>query len=406
MRKRAGARWGLAAGLLLATVAHGRYWYWPRERTGSASPRAVARLAETGWDAVLWVPYPHQNLGALERRIGDVRGWFALLAGESRGTAEQMPGFGPFAVPPARELVVATAEKGSRVRVELAAYPAVRWLARAAGKLARNPWLAGGSVRWRGAADARVTWEGGVWVLTAGEPAAVARAATDGVSGRALARLRLGHEVRLLPAGLYRLARGEQGLELLLGEPPPLASVEIDAPPDAPAAWVLESEGRSGAVAQAAWREAGALDDFPALVVLGRGSGAPRLRVPGEEVLRLAGRSPATLHEAGFELRALSNREVVRGVELARRLDALLGREPELRAAAGVDLPAVGEVARRMGRRLQGLPLIALAGFDPGRIADLAAPWEGCGVSRIEVRRRPARVRWVLCPEPEPAAPR
>lgn len=406
LRKRVGARWGVAVGLLLATVAHGRYWYWPRERTGLASPRAVARLDESGWDAVLWIPFPHQNLGALERRVGDVRAWFALLAGESRGAAERVPGFGPFAVPPARELVVATAEKGTRVRIELEAYPTVHWLAWAAGKLARNPWLAGGAVRWQGAADARVTWEGGVWVLTAGEATAESRTTERGVTGRVLAQLRLGHDVRLLPAGLYRLVRGGAGIELLLGEPPPVATATIDGRPAAPAAWILETEGKRGAVVRAVWREEGALDDFPALVVLGRGAGAGRLRVPGEEVLRLAGRSPATLHEAGFELRSLSNSDAERGVEIARRFAALLGHEGDLRAAASVDPRAMGDIARRLGRRLQGLPVIALAGFDPGRIADLLSPWEGCGISRLEVWRRPARVRWLLCPEPEPLPPR
>ncbi len=403
MKKRVGARWGVAAGLALATVAHLLYWYWPREHAGLPGPHAAEELDERGWDAVLWVPFPHQNLGVLERRVGDVRAWFALLAGDDRGAGDRVPGFGPFVVPPARELVVATAEQGTRIRIELAVYPGIRWLARAAGAVARNPWLAGGTVRWRGGAEARVDWQGGRWRLSAGEPPAGAREAEAVPVGRSLGQLRLGHALRQLPEGRYRLERGSVGLELLLGDPPSAVTAAIDAPPDEPAGWMLETEGKRGVLARAAWTEEGALDDFPTLVVLGRGAGARRLRVPGEELLRLAGRSPESRREGGFEIRGLSRAEVERGVPIARRLDDLLTREPDLRAAMAIDPRAMADISRRLGARLGGLPLLALAGIDPARMNDLLAPWEGCGTSRLEVWRRPVRVRWELCPEAAPA---
>ncbi|MBV8201438.1 MAG: hypothetical protein JOZ15_12515, partial [Acidobacteria bacterium] len=72
--------------LLALLAAHVVYWYVPRER--AAAPRLPVRsglpgappaageplqvLAAGAYDVCLWVPYPHQNLGALAAAIGDL----------------------------------------------------------------------------------------------------------------------------------------------------------------------------------------------------------------------------------------------------------------------------------------------------------------------------------------------
>ncbi|MCM2269979.1 MAG: hypothetical protein NDJ75_07745, partial [Thermoanaerobaculia bacterium] len=222
MRKRSAIALGVAAGALAACAAHVVYWYLPRERPARPSPAAEAALAESGWEAVVWIPFPHQNLGLLERRVGDLRRWLELVAPPGRIAADRLPSFGPWSLPPARELVVA--QRGEELAVELAVYPTVALVARASGRLAGNPWLAGGDVELGRGRAARVTWTEGRWrlasVLRERAPDAAADASGGGDregTGRrdALARLRLGRDVGRWPAGSYRVERGGDGLAVL-----------------------------------------------------------------------------------------------------------------------------------------------------------------------------------------------
>lgn len=238
---------GLAVLVLVLTVAYGRTQYGARERAAAPDPDGLpGRLLEDpSFDLVLWLPYPHQNLARVREALGGEEGtreWLGavLRLAEVRSGAEgklALPVFGPFPVPPARELALAIGEPGGE-RNLLAAriYPSLAWIGRSAGAVAGNPWLKGGEVRAFGG-PARVSWDGTVWRVAGGEvdvgegdPGAVATArAGSGREARApgkpaLARLRLGPAAGHpdLPAGGYRLFRPEGApgdLELALEGP-------------------------------------------------------------------------------------------------------------------------------------------------------------------------------------------
>ncbi|MBV8200868.1 MAG: hypothetical protein JOZ15_09625 [Acidobacteria bacterium] len=198
-------RLAAAAVVLVALLAaHVVYWYVPRERAVAPrlgpGPRAAAAqhgiggqpardaaggaggtsgeplrvLAAGAYDVCLWVPYPHQNLGALAGAIGDlqdVAGAVARLTSgqDAEGSAprtrepEEPPTFGPFEVPPASEMVACSDLAGGRLKVVARIYPALAVVAKLAGSIAGNPWLAGGV-----AGPTRIAWEGRLWTVTAG----------------------------------------------------------------------------------------------------------------------------------------------------------------------------------------------------------------------------------------------
>jgi hypothetical protein len=143
---------------------------------GAEVPPAAAveplRLLATGpYDVCVWVPYPHQNLGALAGAIGDLQDVVAAAARLSSGERppagkepEEPPTFGPFEVPPASELTACSDLAGGRLRVVARIYPLLAAVAKVAGRLADNPWLAGGE-----AGRARIVWDGRLWSVTEGE---------------------------------------------------------------------------------------------------------------------------------------------------------------------------------------------------------------------------------------------
>ena len=198
---------GLALAALLA--AHVVYWYVPRERAVALRLRPAASataseplqvLASGAYDVCLWVPYPHQNLGALSGAIGDLQdviGAAARLASGEAGEAspprpreaEEPPPFGPFEVPPANEMVACSDLAGGRRKVAARVYPALAAVAKLAGRVAGNPWLAGGV-----AGTTRIAWDGRLWTVTAGAeaprspampPEAAAAAAANAAAGAA-----------------------------------------------------------------------------------------------------------------------------------------------------------------------------------------------------------------------------
>jgi hypothetical protein len=186
----------LAAAAVALLAAHFAWWYLPRERAvtprlrppasrraaGPAGPdgEPLQLLAAGAYDVCLWVPYPHQNLGVLAGAVGDLQDVLGaaqrLGAGEASprrsGEPQEAPGFGPFEVPPASELVACSDLAGGRLRVVARIYPALSVVAKLAGRLAGNPWLAGGA-----AGRMRIAWSGRLWSVTGGDerpPAAVA----------------------------------------------------------------------------------------------------------------------------------------------------------------------------------------------------------------------------------------
>jgi len=179
-------------------AAHVAYWYWPRERAvaprlgregggaapaetggpaGGAAGEPLQVLAAGAYDVCVWIPYPHQNLGALAEAIGDLQdviGAAARLSSGEGGEAsaprprepEEAPTFGPFEVPPASELVACSDLAGGRLRVVARIYPALAVVAKLAGRVAGNPWLAGGA-----AGSTRIAWDGRLWSVVAGPEA-------------------------------------------------------------------------------------------------------------------------------------------------------------------------------------------------------------------------------------------
>jgi hypothetical protein len=186
----------VAGAVVLAALlgAHVVYWYLPRERAvaprlgagggaapapaGGAAGEPLQVLAAGAYDVCVWVPYPHQNLGALAAAIGDLQdvvGAAVRLSSGEGGEAsaprprepEEAPTFGPFEVPPASELVACSDLAGRRLRVVARIYPALAVVAKLAGRVAGNPWLAGGVA----GGSTRISWQGRLWTVTAGPEA-------------------------------------------------------------------------------------------------------------------------------------------------------------------------------------------------------------------------------------------
>jgi len=276
-----------AAVAVLALAAHLAWSYLPRVRPGRPAPGGLAARLLTSADfgrpdaagpsVVLWVAYPHQNLAALERALGEEdseRDRFLAAAARLGGLPElELPRFGPFAAPPSRELVAVSDPEGRRVLVAARVYPTVAVLARLAGAVAGNPWLSGGEVDAFGG-TAEVAWDGLLWTVgTVGEDGAAvwlgqsggaagdyggeaARSGRDGgggdargrpggrpepgeagaagtagppePAGPALAILALAEPVSFLPAGRHRLGRLADGLALATEGADDLPTVDTD----------------------------------------------------------------------------------------------------------------------------------------------------------------------------------
>ncbi|MBP1641809.1 MAG: hypothetical protein H6Q03_478 [Acidobacteria bacterium] len=398
-------RRALAALALAGAAGHLAFWYLPRERAAEPSAAARVLLAGSAGEFAVWIPFPHLNLARLERRTGELGRWAASVAGREAGAAPPLPRFGPFPVPPADELVVVARADGA-LRAELAAFPIVVALARAAGTLARNPWLAGGEVTLARGRRGRVDWHGRRWTLDAGLPEAGAARPAGVVplpTGDTLGLVRLIRPVEPLPEGLYRVLRapGSGRLEILCGAPPAgspdLLHLDADA---APAGWWAERAPDGAARALVVWDFDGDVPGLPAVSSLDRGGARP-FRLPAEPLARLVGRPLEQVEASGFRIRALEREAVARSVPLAGDLAAALG------AGAGVSSPALLAAARPgpLHRRVRGLArtLGALPVVGPEsaraveRVVSVLAPLTGCAFATLEIGAGGAYVRWVPC---------
>lgn len=229
-------RWALAAAavaalLAAAAVAHVLWWSWPRAHATLPDPGDLpgALLVTDRLPVALWIAYPHQNLATLAGAVGREDGadaWLAALARRTDLPATELPGFGPFPAPPARELAAASDLAGEKVVIAARVEPLFAVLSRIAGLVAGNPWLAGGEVEAFGG-RAEVRWMGTLWIAsnlplaevillegdtrTAPGPAILERPA--------LAALRLDQPLSLLPAGLHALRDDEERLTLSTDAP-------------------------------------------------------------------------------------------------------------------------------------------------------------------------------------------
>lgn len=395
MRKRVAMRWGIAVGAVAAALGHIAYWYLPRERGArSPSPDALELLADPGATAAVWIPYPHQNLGRLERFVGDAAAWGALLSGRNGEAAARLPQFGPFVAPPSSELAAALPPDRGDPRVALHAYRSVALLAKAAGSLAGNPWLAGGAVGDR--PDQVVAWRGDLWRYGRPERRGGRPVELGSEDSALLAVVRADRAHGPLPGGTYRLVRDELGPELRLGR---LIDAALGLPDgdDRPVALLIERPARRQLTMVLIWEEEGVVPPFPAAASIVR-RGSPRPRLPGEELLRLAGRKPKRESVDGLEISALSGRELERARRLLPALQALSSNPASARAVAIVDPPGALRVARRLEEGFSAFPLAALLGSDPRRWIELLGPWESCGPMLLVVSKRQDAARAWLCP--------
>ena len=401
------------------TAIYYQSFFAPHERARTPSPELAALLvADAPFQQVFWLASPHQNLGALDERVGDLERYLAELSRLTGIARPRLPAFGPFSLPPARELALAWNGAGEGFLAVARIEPAIGWAARLAGFLAGNPWLAGGQVD-AGGRSYEVRWQGPLWIVASGLPARLAlptpalpSAAGEGAVAaarqpRAIAQLLLRAEVGPLPAGHYVLARGSDGLELRSGVLPEGAQPASEWSFPGVALWVSSTErGPVGGPGLLLLWEA-AEGAIPRVAVLQRGGGRT-YRLPGESILQLLGAG-----EPAFRLGWS-----VRGTQKSARREALLLvpwferhlPRPRARQAwlgrAGRLMPAAS--ARTLDlvvRNLRRLPLVPPAEVE--RIAGMArllAPFSGCTAIAFEVWHEPQGVRVRLCsraPGPE-----
>ncbi|HEX4953570.1 MAG TPA: hypothetical protein VF017_09290 [Thermoanaerobaculia bacterium] len=361
----------LAVGLAL----HCWFWYAPRQRPARLDPVTVpGRLFSSSATAALWLPYPHQNVGALEKGVGDARSFVAAAAEVAGGKAPDLPAFGPFRVPPANELA-AIQDAAGRFTIAARVYPAMALLARAAGKVAGNPWLCGGEVE-MGGRPARVRWEGRTWIVepidATAPPAARAPAGTS-ATVPALALIHLGKAQGIVPAGLYRLTHEAGGLRLAgeaAARPPALAGL---AASKAVVGWLENVQG--GATAFVLVEGSGRLG-LPGMASWGWGV-AERRSLPGEKLLSMLASDLPRLDEEGWQGVASDTGTAEVARPLAGALEQLRGQAG--RGALWVQPGPAARLADGVASALEAIPLVRRAEVRKWRAAaTLLAPLAAC----------------------------
>ncbi|MCL4839492.1 MAG: hypothetical protein KJ058_16165 [Thermoanaerobaculia bacterium] len=387
MRRRA-AVLGLLLGAALLAGGHWRAHYAPRERAAGlrAASGAAALLADPAYPVRLWIAHPHQNLGALEEGIGDLDGWLAAVGRLAGLEWPPLARFGPFVVPPAGELALGLDPAARRGVAVARLHPAAALLARAAGAVAGNPWLAGGAVA-AGADSAEVAWRGREWVLRVGGAPLPGSAAPSGEEVPAIARLVLGAGMRErgLPLGAYRLER--TGGELWLRAVFPRSSRTPALPRlgrPGLALFLAEAEP-GGSRAFGLWRGEGATPDAAVLAA----GGAETWSLPGEGLLRLAGRNLREGEADGWRARGYSRRAVAASLAAAAEMAPVLAAlGPEGGRAVWADPSALASLASDLADLLAALPLARRA--EAGRWRDLATALAPLAPCREAAARLPA----------------
>jgi hypothetical protein len=362
-------RFGCAlASLALVLGGAGHWAYWYRPRAHALAPAASRLLpAAPALPVRLWLPYPHQNLGALGRAVGQPREVLAAAARLARLPEPAIPRLGAFGVPAASELLLATSSDGRQVVATLRLYPAAALATRLAGLLAGNPWLAGGEVRLDGR-PAQVRWEGRTWRLAAGLPAAGSGRASQATPGRgrdddsapALALVELAVASPPLPAGRYVLRSEESDLVVRLGAAlarPPAGG----PPPRLILVWVERQPGRAEALLLMAAEREGLLAGFPGAAAWARPDGAMKV-LPGGSILRqLTDVRPVPF--AGGELAATERWAAAQARELERAwLPVASGAsKPPLDLGGWLAIDPAAEQAERFHRLLEQVPILGAA---------------------------------------------
>jgi hypothetical protein len=376
---------GLWLLLLLTVAGYILISYWPRERVGSPEPGGLpARLLASGeYGACLWLPFPHQNLGALAGSVEDAPAFLEAAARVGDLPAPVMPSFGPFTVPPSREILACSDLDGERFFLVARVYPGLAAVARLAGRLASNPWLEGGRVReTRGRrAEVRervlhVAWREGLWTVWSGPAPDLDRGVESAPAGfpPSLGVLHLERDVSDFPAGDYILQRNGGDLEVTLAGGGPAAEPPAAGGEDAPVllavagpAWPAESPKPLPPAAMALFEVEGGLKLGP----LGTMPGVAVFNVPGSRRWGLPARGLAGIlaknlprgNAAGWSLVALDAASLARAEALAPEISALVPPDGESaggRMVLGLWLrprPAL-QLVTRLRQGFEKVPLI------------------------------------------------
>jgi hypothetical protein len=330
--------------VLLLIAGYILYSYWPRERAGAPEVGGLpARLLASGeYGACLWVPFPHQNLGALAGSIGDGPAYVAAAARVAELPVPDLPSFGPFAVPPSREIVACSDLDGERFFLVARVYPGLAAIARLSGRLADNPWLKGGEVREtrgrRSEVEERVlhvAWREGFWTVRSGEEPRLERTTPAAPFPSSLGIFHLEQDVSDFPAGDYVLERKGQDLEVSLAGGPPVPDPPVAAGENAPVllaaagpTWPAESPRPVPPAAMALFDIQGGLNLGP----LGKLPGAAVFNPPGGRRWALPGRGVAGLiaknlprgNSVGWDIVALDAASLARAEALAPEIASLV----------------------------------------------------------------------------------
>ncbi len=365
---------GLAG--LAALVGHIGYWYWPRERAAIPDPAdAPARMLASGsWDACLWIPYPHQNLGALAEELDEAQSYFGALARLSGSAEPSMPAFGPFAVPPARELAACADRGKERLLVSARVYPALALIAKLAGRVAGNPWLSGGDVE-VSKRPATVRWHGTLWTVEVG-PSTPLPDVGWSPDAPVLGAFHLALPAESFPVGIYRLAHRDDTLDLTLEGSRFPRDVPFDPATlttDRPILLVVAGEeGKTPAAAFAFFEGKGSLG-LPSGVLFHPPQRA-RWNLPGGGLGGLLADRLPRGEAAGWEMLALDEKSLERGVALAPAVARLAPPEgeveigaPRIRMALWLDPEEALGVVARMRKGLEKFPLALPSDIQPWR---------------------------------------
>jgi hypothetical protein len=275
----------------------------------------------------------------------------------------KVPTFGPFRVPPSREILLATDEDRDRILMVARMYPLVRWVLRSAGWVAGNPWLAGGEIQ-LGDRDIQVRWVSGDWIASSVD-LGLDVIARDSVDSNVFAAFRTTDAIGVVPDGLYALQLGQNRLSI--------SSVINRFPPNMADSNLLDSTGaalisahfspsgtRDGANALALLaRAGGGADQVPGAVVVHRGA-EKRWDLPGERLLAIASIRPVSVAWEGWSVWAYDDTSLSQGADLIPVIETMQqsARAEGISSAGEIDLGQARVAVQLIDRVISAIPLV------------------------------------------------